>query len=319
MASSCSEDTQMRESLRMTNINIDIKENFIKYLTDFEYDDEPRAELLSAMEVMLGCEEAVLRLKAHVVRYIEGELDFDKLTEDAIFAAELSGIHEYHARFIYYAALVPYALPYFEAVGLGREEWYDSMIDFKWKMNECHAVYGIWGTSTAWFKSFFTAKRVAFGRLQFNMFTANISYKSEKMELNEDTPVVTVHIPSDTRTPFSKEQRLASYRRAEKYFSRFFPDGKVIFRCGSWLLSPAHREILPEGSNIRSFLDDFEIVPDSYKSAMGDLWRIFYTKDYNGDPDSLPENTSLMRAYKKYLKEGGEIGLAVGFRAGAEG
>ena len=300
-------------------MNIDLRENFRRYLTDFGYDKEPAEELMAAMDTLLRYPELTDGLVRLVESYIGGELDFDKLTEESRTVAEASGIHEYKTRFIYYTALVPYALPYFKAVGLGYEEWYDSMIDFKWKMNECRAVNGIWGTYTGWFKSFFTAARVAFGRLQFNMFNAGVRYKSDRIDVSEDSPVVTVHIPSDTRTPFSKEERLKAYRRAEKHFAKFFPDGKVIFRCGTWLLAPQHKEILPEGSNIRSFIDDYEIVPESYRSAMEDLWRIFYVKDYNGDPDTLPERTTLMRAYKKYMKEGGEIGWALGFRAGAEG
>ena len=298
---------------------MDIRLNLINYLEDFEYDREPSEELISAVDTLIRHVDIMKCIERHIECYRCGSLDFDKLTEDSRLASEISGVHEYKTRFIFYTALVPYALPYFEAAGLGRQEWYDSMIDFKWKMNECFATTGIWGVNSGWFKSFFTADRVAFGRLQFNMLTAGVNYKSDKLELKEDSPVVTVHIPSDTRTPFSKEQRLDAYRRAEKYYSRFFPDGKVVFRCGSWLLAPAHRHILPVNSNIRSFLDDFEIVPGSYKPAMNDLWRIFYTKDYSGDPDTLPEKTSLMRAYKKYLKEGGEVGWALGFRAGAEG
>ena len=300
-------------------MEINLRENFENYLIDFEYEKEPKEELLAAMDTLLGFPELVTGLVGQVESYIRNELDFDKLTEESQAAAEVSGVHEYKTRFIYYTALVPYALPYFEAAGLGRQEWYDTMIDFKWKLNECHALYGVWGTYTGWFQSFFSTRRVAFGRLQFNMINAGVNYKSDKIEVSEDSPVVTIHIPSDTRTPFSKEERLKAYRRAERYFAKNFPDGKVVFRCGTWLLAPQHKQILPEGSNIRSFIDDFEIVPDSYKSAMGDLWRIFYVTDYNGDPDTLPEGTSLMRAYKKYMKEGGEIGWALGFRAGAEG
>ena len=128
--------------------------------------------------------------------------------------------------------------------------------------------------------------------------------------------MVTIHIPSDDRTPFNRENRYSSYVRAENYYRRIVPDGRVIFRCGTWLLNTLHREILPEGSNIRAFLDDFEIDPDSYEVSNGDLWRIFYVNSYNGDPSTLPESSSLMRAYKKHLIGGGQIGKMVGYIRG---
>ena len=57
--------------------------------------------------------------------------------------------------------------------------------------------------------------------------------------------------------------------------------------------------------------------PDSYDVADGDLWRIFYVRRYDGNPASLPEESSLMRAYKRHLMNGGHIGKMVGFRAGS--
>ena len=74
--------------------------------------------------------------------------------------------------------------------------------------------------------------------------------------------------------------------------------------------------------NLRRYLAAFEYARGLYEEllvAMDALRRIFYGKDYLGGPDTLPKRTSLMRAYKNHMKEGGEVGCALGFRAGAEG
>lgn len=286
------------------------------YLEKFGCQKESFADLLEAAERLDGNTEAREKLLCHINNYKEGKLDFEVLTADSAKSAELVGIHKYTAAFIFYVALVPYALPYFEAVGLSETEWYDSMIDFRWKLEECYKCYGIWGTFVDWFGAFYTADRVAFGRLQFNLAEAVADYNSENFDIKKGDTVVAIHIPSDTRTPFSRENREAAYEKASKFFAPKFKDGKVIFRCGTWLLHPAHRQILPEKSNIRSFLDDFELDESSFKETDSNIWRLFYVRDYNGDPDTLPEETSLMRIYKEFIKAGGKLGSLTGYRKG---
>lgn len=267
------------------------------------------------MYKLVACAEAKAALEGHIEEYKRGILDWDKITSDAEQYAPKIGIHEYTARFLFYTALIPYSFHHFEERGLGYTEWYDSMIDFKWKVDECVKCYGITGTFVNWFRSFFTAERVAFGRLQFNLVTAEYDYKSCQFDIKKGDSLVTVHIPSDTRTPFNRENREASYKRAAAHFSKILGTSEVIFRCGTWLLHPAHRDILPASSNIRSFLDDFELDLNSFKPDGGsNIWRIFYVRPYDGNVDALPETTSLMRIYKKFIKDGGATGDMTGFR-----
>lgn len=290
-------------------------ENFSKYLEEFEYSDEYKAAFLSAMNKLLSSSDVKTALLSHIEEYKAGNLNWDAITADAIKYAELVNIHEYTSRFLFYTSLIPYSYRFFEDRGLGYTEWYDSMIDFKWKVDECIKCYGVIGVFTDWFRSFLTAERVAFGRLQFNLVDADYDYKTCQFDIKKGEKLVTVHIPSDTRTPFNKENREASYNRAAEYFSKILGKNEVVFRCGTWLLHPAHRDILPEGSNIKSFLDDFELDLNSFKpDDGGNIWRIFYVRPYKGDVDSLPETTSLMRTYKKFIKDGGVTGTIVGYR-----
>ena len=292
-----------------------MKNALINYLSEFEYPEEYKRVFCYAMDKLLANAEASDALCFHVEEYRQGRIAWEKIGECAKKYSDIVGIHEYTARFLFYTALVPYSYRYFEEKGLGYEEWYDSMIDFRWKVDECVKCYGVVGVFADWFLLFFTADRVGFGRLQFNLLTADFDYNSSHIQIKSGDKLIAVHIPSDTRTPFNKENRESAYKRAAKHFSKILGTESVIFRCGTWLLHPAHKDILPESSNIRDFASDFEMDEKSFKPDDGaNLWRLFYVRDYNGDPDTLPETTSLMRIYKKFIKDGGVTGSMCGFR-----
>ena len=294
---------------------MDVKENLIKYLKDFNFDDEARESILRALDNMLLVCGLGEKLSEFIEQYKSGTLDYDNLCLAADKAAEASGIHPSEASFIHIASLCNFALPYYEKANLSSDVWYDSMMDLKWKIREHKKVYGIWGINCAsWSKRFFSAERMAFGRLQYNLLECERSFKGKAVQVEKGQTVVTIHIPTDDRTPFNRENRLKSYRQAAEYFSRFFEGGRFVFRCGTWLLHPEHRRILPEGSNIRSFLDDFELDFDSFTETDANIWRLFYIKNWDGNPDSLPGDTSLMRTYKDFIKNGGRLGSMVGFR-----
>ncbi len=295
---------------------MNIKESIQKYITEFDLEKEYAPELLESADILIRSENACRAFDRELDAYRCFDFDYARLTDAAVTVAEECGVHPYRARFIFNTGLALFALPYFERVGLGREEWYDSMMDFRWNGALCYSKSGVFGSYSDWPKRFFTADRVAFGRLQYNEFQAGVEYKSENFDLKPESFVITVHIPSDTRTAFSRENRLASYKRASRFYADRFDGGRVIFRCASWLLNPIHKRILPEGSNIRSFVDDFELVESSFKPSFDDLARIFGIWDYDGDAEALPESNSLMREYKRHLMAGGVMGSITGFRLG---
>ena len=73
------------------------------------------------------------------------------------------------------------------------------------------------------------------------------------------------------------------------------------------------REFLRESSNIIAFMNKFDIVYTDYleEGDYNQIWRL-YDVDYSGNLDDLPEKTSLHRAYKQYLKDGGKWGAGYG-------
>ena len=234
----------------------ELRENFIDYLESFSVEENHAKDLVATMDTLLCSGEFCRSLSEEIEAYKSFDFNFERFTEAAVRIAQECGADPRRARFIYSASLANNALPYYEKVGLGLEDWRDSMYGLRWEADMTCSRQGVYGIASEWFKRFFIAERIAFGRLQYNRLEAGVEYKSERFDLKPDTPVVTVHIPTDKRMPFSPENRLRSYERASKYYSKYFEDGKVIFRCGTWLLNPLHKEILPEGSNIRSFVDD---------------------------------------------------------------
>ena len=102
-----------------------------------------------------------------------------------------------------------------------------------------------------------------------------------------------------------------SYRRAYPHFKDMFPDGIVVFGCGSWLLYPRHREFLPDWMNIRKFMDDFEIVSWEEKPNFGNDWRVF--GHYTELPlEQWPKDTALRKAYAEWLLAGNKAGDGFG-------
>jgi hypothetical protein len=124
--------------------------------------------------------------------------------------------------------------------------------------------------------------------------------------------IIGVHIPR-TMTPFDKASREDAYAKAKAFFAPKLNGAPMIFTCYSWLLYPGYKDIIPEKSNTRSFMDDFKIISqcDDKEGEYNDAWRLF-DMDQPKDLNEYPENTSLRRAIKKYLLEGGRTGEGLG-------
>lgn len=123
--------------------------------------------------------------------------------------------------------------------------------------------------------------------------------------------VISVHIPSDVH--FSREELDRSYAWAEEFFASTGsfcclagPPKAVV--CGSWLLSPALDELLPEGSGIRRFAGDYERYCVREEDDSFYRWLFGARKP----SEELPEDTSLRRAVKRHLLAGGQVGMAFG-------
>ena len=146
------------------------------------------------------------------------------------------------------------------------------------------------------------------GELEFEIVSEE-GENAGMAQSEKDSPyLLHVHIPSDA--DLSTERGDESFRMAEQFFAEHFPKtAGSKFACDSWLLSPALKELLPEGSRILQFQNRFEVK--SWNQDADDFLEwVFKRKDL--PLEELPEETSLQRKMKAYLLNGEKIGEAYG-------
>jgi len=175
--------------------------------------------------------------------------------------------------------------------GIADHIFVDTIKCFSRFTGENLASFGQYGFNRGWWTHrHLSAKIFRLGALEF--------------EIDKDT--LSVHIPSNA--VMTTEALDHSYSSAESFFAALGVKYTGIY-CTTWLLYPTLKEILPIGSRILNFQNDYEILklhPDS-KSFM---WWVF--KNEYKDFTQLPENTYLQQELKKLLLSGGSLGDAHG-------
>ncbi|MBE6998861.1 MAG: hypothetical protein E7428_01570 [Ruminococcaceae bacterium] len=291
------------------------------FFTDFDYPAESREVLLNAYDTITAAPATAAAWQELMARYeADYNCDFNAALEACDDIALKTGLHSYSVRLLLFICLSRHLRTLYRERGIADQIWYDSMCDLKYKLWECKAVKNIWGSFVAgWFGGFFNLTRFALGRLQFELVTADGRIPTNPCTLNglvlrNETKLINVHIPR-TLTPIDKASCDASYAMAKDFFKEAWIDGKVVFVCASWLLYPENLDILPEKSNIRRFITEFNLVKFGVdeSGSYGDMWRLF-DMDYTGSFDDYPEDTSVRRAFKTHLKAGGKVGGGTGLR-----
>ena len=293
----------------------DMKIYAVDFMNEIGFDAEAIESLGADLDKILANEGAKALFEECVSLY-EQEIDrnYNELVAKADEAAELSGVHKYSAQMLMFILLSKHLRKLYKERNISDKIWFDSMSDLKWKLWECKAVKGIWGSFVGvWYYRFFDMTRFALGRLQFEMWNVNDECDINGKPVRKGMKAISIHIPR-TLTPLTKESRLDAYRQAAEVFADEFGDQRILFACHSWLLSKEMPDLLREGSNIKSFIEEFYIA--KYETAnegeYGDAWRLF-DMDYTGNIDDFPEDSSFRRSYKEYLKNGGRMGCGMGF------
>ena len=283
------------------------------YIRDFcrEFDYPAEAEEALCSAYLALSEDPVF--SADFDRRIRAYQDDLTIIEDPLPPS--SAAHPYTADLLLFICCTPRLKAEYEKRGLPLPVYHDSMLDLKWKLFECRKMHGVWGSFVArWFAGFFKVRRFALGRFQYDLDCFCHRYESEEFTVPFGTPCLGVHIPNCGS--IAPEIRRASYETAyrfiEKYYPSYLTDGKLFFRCASWLLYPPMRGMLPEGSNILSFMDDWTVYGSFDDPTHHDFWRIFYHRP-DEDDSVLPQETSLQRAYLKRVRAGlpGGEGLGI--------
>ena len=148
--------------------------------------------------------------------------------------------------------------------GIEDRFWSDTVEELKAKLFECYKVYGVWGTfAPTAFNRTFHMRSFVLGRLRFDPDTFGRIYDKNGIVFNEESTVIMVHIPR-TGTPLTPSACEASYREAIAFFTPILGGSLCLFVCQSWLLFPENRNMLSEKSNIRAFMDTYDLIDFGY-------------------------------------------------------
>ena len=256
---------------------------------------------------------------------------FDPEGDEEAFVAGIGmrakeiGVHEYKLALYILLASCERLKDLYIAQNIPLDIFYDSIMDIKYKADECMAVHHMWGTFVVgWFCGFFRMARFALGRMQYDLFDYRENndwpvYPCGDFTLKAGVPILNCHIPSAGTLTW--ELRLDSYKRAHD-FVRNFPhphplldkykrDEPLAIICGSWILYPGQREFLDPQSNIIAFMNDFDIVSYTETDKFPDAWRVF-TDKHELPPEQWPTDSSLQRGYRARMLDGGKTGTGFG-------
>ncbi len=286
------------------------------YLKDFfkecDFGQEASDALLSALDKIDEKRESrELFIKA--VSLYDTE-NFDGYEEVNGLCSEISSkaeIHIYTVNLLVYAAMTERLKERYTERGISLEIFKKSMMDFKYKLEECRLVKGVFGNFVVgWESGFLKMRLFGLGRLQYEIVPLGIDYTLDGTELTADTLAINIHIPRSGE-PLLRNEVLQSYKMAKEFFADTFKGRRTLFVCSSWLLWKEHLNMLPDGSNIRAFIGDFTIVKEKTYDDYSGIWRLFDT-DYDGNPDSLPADSTLRRKYIEHIRSGKPTGGAKG-------
>ena len=282
------------------------------FMTKWQYEDEDKAFLLDAFDKIWAKAEAKAEFE-RILGVYEANIKCDQYKEilvPAQNAGYLANVHKYTSGLLIYMCMTKHLKKLYEERGIHDQIFYDSMLDLRYKLEECKVVRGMVGSFVAWwFPGFFDLTRFALGRLQFEVVKFGHNYDKNGIKLTPDSKVINVHIPR-TGTPMDKESCDAAYAQAREFFKEEAGEN-CPFICHSWLLFPEHENILPKHTNVYRFFSEFDVF-ESGENEGDDLWRLFDTEDRN--PNRLPTDSSLRRNYVEHMKKGGKLGWGLGVR-----
>ncbi len=144
------------------------------------------------------------------------------------------------------------------------------------------------------------------GRLQYEPRKLTEPICMEEKHYPAGIRVVEVHIPAEE--PLETDAVRASLKQSDAFFASCFAGDTPIYHCHSWLVSPKLRDILPETSRIVQFQSLFRVyaITDERQAEERVFGRIL------DDPAEYPEDSSLQRSLRRYLLDGGQIGMGCG-------
>lgn len=204
------------------------------------------------------------------------------------------------------AYLADYALKINTERGIDKKITVETLKDINVWFDNYKQQFSKFGLATfPWLFFHYTGTLFRLGRLQFRVEKSHPGIPGEY--------AIETHIAQGE--PLKAEDCLESFEAAKVFFKKHYPQYDFkCFMCDSWLLNPNLTDILPEESNIVKFMRFWTPVPfESDNSALA-IERIFGFGFDAKDIKNAPENTSLQRALKAYLLNGGNMDITLGYK-----
>ncbi len=287
-----------------------MKEYLINFFHTFEYEPEDADYLLSVYDMIAGREDT-LAVWNEAIRIYDRDTccDFSLIISLAQDVAQRLGIHRYTTELLVFICLSKHLKELYIERGIDLGIYHNTLLDLKYKLDECKVVKGIVGSFVAfWFDRFFNLERVGLGRLEFEVDSFGHHYEHNGRILTPDSKAINVHIPRSL-THLTPQICDEAFAMAYEYFGDQVEEG-CPFICHSWMLYPKNKQILPDSTNVYRFMSRFDIFDFGECPDHDDLWRIFDTDEKN--PDNLPTDTRMRRAFVDHLKNGGVLGWGHG-------
>ena len=282
-----------------------------EFMESYDYPQEAISTLLATYDI-LGENRDFRQLLA--IYDHDRFCDYKALTDKCKEIAADAGIHTYTVEFVMFLCFSRKLREICLENGYSEAMWRHSMLDMKCKLMVCKSVKNIWGLFVSfWYDGWFRMERFAMGRMQFELFDFPLDYyEKDGKVLRKGDKVINVHI-AKTGESIAPDLLEDAYRQAVEFYKDEFSGKSIPFFCESWLAYPKLDDFLKEGSNIKAFKDRFDIIHVHLydKGDYSEMWRL-YDMDYTGDLDDFPGDSSLRRAYKQYLKDGGQVGEGYG-------
>ena len=291
-----------------------IKQNVIGIMKRLDFPSDAQMTFVNVLNYISADPVATAWLKHLIEKYemSEATCDYNSMIADMDAMGRNLGIHEHTMDMLLFLCLCEPLRVRYISKGIGEDIWLNSMMDLKYKLEECRLVHGTVGTFVArWYSGFFDMTRFALGRLQFEIVYTKNDYTVGGVNVPKGSPAINIHIPR-TGTRLDHDEVLKSHLAAADWFRDIFTDDEVLFTCNSWLLDPWNTTVLDPDSNLAAFIGDFEIVESYLCDHYPDLWRLFDC-NYNGNADDLPRDSSLRRAYADRVARGEKTGAGRGF------
>lgn len=191
----------------------------------------------------------------------------------------------------------------YEKAGIHEKIYWDTMGDIAVWADNCLRQYGEAGIEEAeWLWRHVTMRLFRLGRLQYEIIAPAEDITCNQREVKAGQRALNLHIPQGS--PLFPAQCVESLREAEDFFQ-----GYEEITCHSWLLNPVLKQLLGADSNIVRFQSLFDIYSLDASSRQAEE-RVFGRVEEK--PDRYPERTSLQKALKRYLLEGGRVGSGYG-------